>query len=414
MIHIFAGREAGAPSQGDFIGINKIFLYTQRVLTASSQESSSNNNSLLKAEALMAEAAKDQMVGASCLAVQNGEIIFQHSAGLRDHKESAKTDERTIYDVGSLTGSLVTCNLVMQLVAEGRLKLSDRVSKYLQNFGVLGKASITVAHLLSHTAGLPHHYSFQKDLPDMSSSALVGAKTVRGSKDALYNAVNRMALKAEPGIRHQWSEIGWLVLGFLLETVTSTELDDLADKRIFKPLHLRSTSYLNQDKLSKQKLEVNKGCFASSGKCPVRNADIKAAPFDFVTWAIGGVSGHAGLFSNVVDLATLGHEILGSCRNMSDFVPADLASHFSYAENESRISFNYGWQDLASSPELSKAKFSKKAFGRASILGSALWIDPEKNLVIALTANRKNPTDTSKRFDQFRAELATAILEAAH
>jgi CubicO group peptidase (beta-lactamase class C family) len=369
-----------------------------------------------KANQLILEATKDcsLAVGVSCIAVKAGEILFQSCAGLKDAHDSSPIDERTVFDVGSLTGSLVTTNLIMQLVDEGRIKLNDRVSKYLQNFGVLGKAQITVAQLLTHTSGLPHHYSFQKDLPDLSSRALVGAKTTRGSKDALINAVNRMHLRAEPGVKHQWSEIGLLVLGLLVESITGLELDDLAEKRIFKPLKLKSTSFLNSDKFSKQKLSIDREMFAASGRCPFRGKEVRAEPFDLVAMALGGVSGYAGLFTSIVDLAVLGNEVLNSLFFDDRLINSRLAEYFCYAESDDRIAYNYGWQDLASIPELQKAKFSKRAFGRCSSLGSALLIDPEQRLVIAIAANRKNISDNQKRFDQFRAELASILVQAGH
>lgn len=365
---------------------------------------------------LMAAANNDGLaVGASCLAVCSGEVFFQEAYGRKSATSTNATTEsistETVFDIGSLTGSLVTASLAMQLIADGRLRLEDRVSRHLQNFGVLGKAEITVAHLLTHTSGLPQHYSFQRDLPDLSRDAIVGAKTSRGSRDALFNAVNRMSLRAEPGLKHQWSEVGLLVLGLLIETITGSTLDDLAERQLFRPLKLKSTSFISLEKLSKQKLSIDTSMIAASGKCTSRGVEILAEPFDFVARALGGVAGHAGLFSTSLDMAVFGMELLRSISSSNGVVPKSLAQYFMYSEAEGRIAYNYAWEDLASQPDLSRSQFSKKAFGRASALGSALWLDPELDLVISLTANRKNPTETSKRFDHFRADLVSALVQ---
>ena len=379
----------------------------------------SPKENLAHARSLIATAVKDEhvLLGASCIAVCGGEVFFQESAGKKssqDSKEagtSSDVDTDTVFDVGSLTGSLVTSCLAMRLIADGRLRLEDRVSRHLQNFGVLGKAEITIAHLLTHTSGLPQHYSFQRDLPDLSRDAIVGAKTSRGSRDALFNAINRMSLRAEPGLKHQWSEVGLLVLGLVIETITGATLDELAERQFFKPLRLRSTSFISLEKLSKQKLTINNSMIASSGRCSSRGVEIHGEPFDFVARALGGVAGHAGLFSTSLDLGIYGMEILRSLSSPNGLIPSGLAEYFIYSENEGRISYNYGWEDLASQPDLSRSQFSKKAFGRASSLGSALWLDPELDLVISLTANRKNPTEQSRRFEQFRADLASSLVQ---
>lgn len=387
----------------------------------SPQQTLAHARALLRG-AVSEEAGRDEsvIVGASCLAVCGGEVFFQEACGkktsttIRSEKVSNDDDDvetNTVFDIGSLTGSLVTASLVFRLIAEGRLRLEDRVSRHLQNFGVLGKAEITIAHLLTHTSGLPQHYSFQRDLPDLSRDAIVGAKTFRGSRDALFNAVNRMSLRAEPGLKHQWSEVGLLVLGLVVETITGTPLDELAEKQIFRPLRLRSTSFISLEKLSKMKLSADISKIASSGRCPMRGTDIRGEPFDFVARALGGVAGHAGLFSSALDLGIFGIEILKSMSTNRGFIPKELSEHFMYSEGDDRIAYNYAWEDLASQPDLSRSQFSKKAFGRASSLGSALWIDPDLDLVIALTANRKNPTEPSRRFEHFRAELASSLVQ---
>lgn len=377
---------------------------------------------LAHARSLISSAVTEDntVLGASCIAVCDGEVFFQESAGRKSstelkNQDSSSTDGEigtdTVFDIGSLTGSLVTACLTMRLILDGRLRLEDRVSRHLQNFGVLGKSEITIAHLLTHTAGLPQHYSFQRDLPDLSRDALVGAKTSRGSRDALFNAINRMSLRAEPGLKHQWSEVGLLVLGLVIETVTGSTLDELADRQLFKPLKLRSTSYISLEKISKQKLAIDIGILAASGRCNMRGVEIHGEPFDFVARALGGVAGHAGLFSSSLDLAIFGMEVLRSLSSENGLIPKNLAEYFMYSESEGRISYNYGWEDLASQPDLSRSQFSKKAFGRASCLGSALWLDPELDLVISLTANRRNPTEHSRKFEQFRADLVSSLVQ---
>lgn len=341
---------------------------------------------------------------AHCLAVKNERVFFRFSSDGRDN---------LVYDLGSLTGSIVTTSLILFLIAEGRIKLEDRVSRYLQNFGVLGKAGITIAHLLTHTAGLPSHYSFQKDLPDLSHSAVLGAKTSRGSRESLFNAVNRMALKSEPGLRYQWSEIGFLVLGLMIETITGSSIDELAEKYIFNPLLLKSTSFISSEKLTKFNLSVDLDAMASSGKCPVRAAEIRGEPFDFVARALGGVAGHAGLFSNLAELACLGVELCRASRGKSIiYSPENLqlfsAVSSSVAEESGRLPNSYGWQDLSSFSE-----FSASAFGRATALGSSLWVDPDQDLVIAITANRRNPTEPSRKLESFRLELANKLVRAS-
>lgn len=399
----------------------------------SPQQSIAQARSLLK-HAVSTEPGRDEplVAGASCLAVCAGEVFFQEAFGtkcqvsLQSEQDSGLSSEakgksnaheeetvdiNSVFDVGSLTGSLVTALLAFRLVADGRLRFEDRVSRHLQNFGVLGKAEITIAHLLTHTSGLPQHYSFQRDLPDLSRDAIVGAKTFRGSRDALFNAVNRMSLRAEPGLRHQWSEVGLLVLGLVVETITGTPLGELAEKQLFRPLRLRSTNFLSLEKMSKMKLSADISKIASSGRCPMRGSEVRGEPFDFVARALGGVAGHAGLFSSALDLGVFGMEILKCLSSNRGLVPPQLAQYFMYAEGEDRIAYNYGWEDLASQPDLSRSQFSKKAFGRASSLGSALWLDPDLDLVICLTANRKNPTEPQRRFEQFRAELASTLVD---
>ena len=287
--------------------------------------------------------------------------------------------ERTIFDLASLTKVIATTPAVMKLLDQGRIALSDPLSRWFPEFANSGREEITLLNLLTHTSGLDD----------------VGVS----SEQAMQSAVRKAAAekyRSRPGTRFHYADINFILLGELVRRVSGEPLNAFCQEQIYGPLGTSQTMFLPPRDLS--------GCIA-----PTASGESCGIVQDPNARRLGGVAGHAGLFSSAYDLSRFARMILGGGmlddrRVLSERIVAQMTSP--YLSNNGAVTRGLGW-DISSPFSAPKGSlFSRSSFGHTGYSGSSIWIDPAQDLFVILLTNRVNYHDVHS-FNQLRRDVST-------
>jgi len=349
--------------------------------------------------ALLDRAVADGAFPGGVLAVGWNNQLAVHAFGLLEREgEAYETDEDSMYDVASLTKPIVTTTAVMMLVQQGRLDLNEPVEEYLPGFAAAAKsdpnsawrARVTVRMLLLHDSGLPDHREFYKE-----------AK----GHIAILARVLAEPLVREPGTQIEYSDLGFILLGEIVERLSGESLDAFAKEEIFSTLGM-DRSMFNPPRRLREDIAPTEMDSA------FRKRMVWGEVHDENASAMGGVSGNAGLFSTAGDLAAFAQMILnggiyGHDRLLSRATVREFTARVAIGDSARTL----GW-DVPSAPSSSGRYFSAKSFGHTGFTGTSLWIDPERKLFVVLLTNRVHPTRANEKIRQVRPALHDAIFEA--
>lgn len=369
----------------------------------------------------MEEGIENQVApGAALLVGKFGEIVFTHACGqryLRPERpiEANKMAIDTVFDIGAITSVLVTTTLVMQLVENGKLRLDDKVSRFVQGFGVLGKSLITIEHLLTHTSGIVGAHAFYEELSKANSGARLGIMTSRGAKDQIINTIIRMSLKYETGSKQVYSELGFIVLGYIVEMLTGLGLEKAAHRYIFQPLMMKSSSFIDLSMIKRRGIHPVTDMIAPTEDCPWRKRVLCGEVHDENAWAMGGIAGHSGLFSTVFDTHLFASEILSAYRGSSSFLKRQTLLDFwkpVQATANQDASRRAGWDSPSDENGMESSKLSENAVGIQGSTGCSLWLEPDDGLEIILFTNRIHPSRSNKKIQSFRSQLHSLAVSA--
>ncbi len=371
--------------------------------------------------------------GAVLLVGKQGEIIFEESIGKLYHPDfgpDTRTSIDTVFDIASLTQPVVTSSLIMMLVENGKLKLKDHVTRYAPGFGVHGKSDILIKHLLDHSAGFPHWHPYFEEIVELSSSSRIGMLASAAAKEHVYQQINRQMVKGKPGTKQVFSDIGYIVLGQIIERLVGAPLHKVAQKMLFHPLGMRSTSFVDLSLFKRGSIEAVPDMVAPTEDCPWRKRVICSEVHDDNAWAMGGVSGHGGCFSAARDLHTFASHLIGAYFGQDSFISqatvrefffpwvdpeADFTEFDAEVRQSSRLESNrwrYGWEAPHEENGMLGAGLSPFAIGHAGFTGCSLWLEPEAGVDIILLSNRIHPTRNNKKIKEFRPLIHAAIVEA--
>jgi CubicO group peptidase (beta-lactamase class C family) len=287
---------------------------------------------------------------------------LSHAAG------AAKVDADTIYDTASLTKPVVTTTLAAMLYEQGQLDISALVGRYLPEWtrgaNAKPRARVTVAHLLAHASGLPAHEDY-----------FLKAK---GQAEILARAVAQ-PLAYEPGSKTIYSDIGFILLGAIIESVTGRGLDELATERIFAPLGMANTMFRPPKSLRAR--------IAPTERAGARKQLVHGEVHDENAWAMGGVAGHAGMFSTGPDLAIFCQMLLnGGIYAHERILRRKTVAEFTSPNPLAANTRTLGW-NVPTERSSSGKYFSKQSIGHTGFTGTSIWIDPAKELFVVLLTN---------------------------
>jgi CubicO group peptidase (beta-lactamase class C family) len=302
--------------------------------------------------------------GAAVIVGRDGAAVMEQGFGHLDWSRSSArvSPTQTIYDLASLTKVIGTTTAIMVLYDQGRIKLDDRVVQYLPEFTGGDKDSVTIRQLLEHRSGLPA----DRDLWRLAHTP-----------EEARQIVLTTPLDAKPGARYVYSDLGAITLGFIVEKVSGEGLDKFLHDWVFEPLGMTSTFFLPADSLKPR--------IAPTEITSARGYPLRGEVNDENAYALGGVAGHAGLFSTAADLSVFAEMMLnGGEYNGIRIVSDSTVKLFTTRAAGSRA---LGWA-MADGQWGSGRFLSDDAYGHVGYTGTSLWIDPDRHMFVLMLTNR--------------------------
>ncbi len=310
----------------------------------------------------------------------------------------------TLFDLASLTKVLVTTLLVMKEYQTGSLDLDAPLDRLLPSHYPPDKGALTLRQLLAHAAGLPAHVPFYRDRSPIPADP-------EAQRSEVFRAVLATPLACQPGSETRYSDLGFIMLGELLELLGGDRLDHLSEKHLFAPLGLKQTCFVHLgDPLPQARLPEH--AFASTENCPWRGRVLCGQVHDENAFLLLGVAGHAGLFSTLDEVQLLVRLLLRCQAGRSTFLRADTLATFTERQHLTPDSSRaLGW-DTPSTGTTCGHHFSPRTFGHTGFTGTSVWLDPEGERFVVLLSNRVHPSRNNTQFQQFRPQLHDLAMAA--
>ncbi|HEV3440462.1 MAG TPA: serine hydrolase domain-containing protein [Gemmata sp.] len=337
--------------------------------------------------------------GAVVVVVHADEVVFRKAYGLRAIKpEPIPMTLDTVFDLASLTKPIATATSMMLLIEQGKLSPDDLVSKHWPAFAANGKDKVPIAHLLLHTSGL----TADNAISDYADGKAKARERIPGLK-----------LEAPPGTRFKYSDVGFIVLGEVVELVSGMPVDAFAKKHVFDPLKMTDTTFLPGEALKKR--------IAPTG---LRDSKIILGEVhDPRSFKLGGVAGHAGLFASADDIARFcrmllrggeldGTRILAEKTVKLFTEPHPIPGPVGKDGVPSKLARSYGWDVNTSYSAQRGELFTKgEGYGHTGFTGTSIWVDPGTKTAVIVLTNRVHPDDKGN-VTQLRREIGTAVARA--
>ena len=311
------------------------------------------------------------------------------TAGRLDWGPSPAPDASTVWDLASLTKVVGMTSAVAQLVESGRVSLDAPVQRYLPEWTGRNKDRVTVRHLITHQSGLP---AFKQHFK------------LNVSPDSTLRLFMSEPLDTVPGVRMVYSDIGAILLGKIVERVSGEPLDVYLARNVFEPLGMRDTRYRPPAALLPR--------IAPTEKDPWRGRHLRGEVHDENAFALGGVSGHAGLFSTAHDLDRFARAYLnGGVLDGVRLAKPETLRLFTTVSDSAFSSRALGWDTPARNSSGGRY-LMRPAFGHTGYTGTSLWIAPQHDLYVMLLTNRVNPTRERGGIAPVRVAVADAAMTA--
>jgi len=345
---------------------------------------------LIRMDRAVEQAIKQHKLPGGVLWFQHGDQVYRQAYGHRSLKPQPEAmTEDTLFDAASLTKVIATAPSIMKLVESGDLELEAPVARYLPDFGAHGKEGITVRQLMTHTSGL---------LPGLSLS-----QPWSGVETAFKLACDQ-TLQSQPDTQFKYSDINYIVLGVLVERVSGKPLDEYASEMIFEPLSMDHTRFL-PPKAWHQRV------------APTTEVDgryLRGVVHDPTSRRMGGVAGHAGLFTCTTDLARFARMMLGegSLEGVTVFKPATIAlmtAIHTPSSMEAKRALGWDVDTAYSSPR--GYHFPMGSYGHTGWTGTSIWLVPQTHTFLIFLSNRNHPTEDGSVV-ALRRTLATIAAES--
>ncbi len=331
---------------------------------------------------------RGQLPGAVVLVARDGKVVFHKAYGSRSKQPAdIPMTVDTVFDLASLTKPLATATSIMLLLEQGKLRLSDRAAQYVPEFGSKGKDKITIEQLLLHTSGL----IADNPLSDYAD----------GPPKA-FERIHELTPTSEPGARFVYSDVGFLVLGEIVERISGEPLDVFARRNIFAPLGLRETTFKPGKPLAERAAPTEQ----REGRW------MQGEVHDPRSYQLAGVAGHAGLFSTADEIAVYAQMLLngGSYSGKRILSPATvrlMTTARPVPGGQRALGWDVNTRYSSNRGEL----FGPTSFGHTGFTGTSIWVDPASRTTVIFLSNRVHP-DGRGNINQLRGQVATLAAAA--
>jgi CubicO group peptidase (beta-lactamase class C family) len=304
---------------------------------------------------------------------------------------------------------------IMLLVREKKIRLADRVTRFFPTFGILGKNGATLRQLLNHSAGLAPWRPFYEDILKAERAGKINFVASRAANHYVLEQIHRDRPASPPGARAVYSDLGYMILGEIVEEISGSTLDRFCQDKIFKPLGLRSTAFVDLTQIRTKRLQPVAEMIAPTENCPWRKKILCGEVHDDNAYAMGGVVGHAGLFSCARDIHRLVASLSRCLHGKDIFWPQPLVEEFCKKDASVKDStYALGWDTPSTTNSASGKYFSPRSVGHLGFTGTSIWWDQQKDCHIILLSNRVHPTRKNEKIREFRPHVHDLIMQTLH
>jgi uncharacterized protein YbbC (DUF1343 family)/CubicO group peptidase (beta-lactamase class C family) len=367
--------------------ILRFFLMVPVILALCTELPAQNASALSSVDQIMnAAVSRGTIPGAVVLIGHDGAVVYRKAFGMRSlepAKEAMTLD--TIFDIASMTKCIATATSVMKLVEEGKVRLNDPAAAYLPEFARNGKENITVRQLLTHFSGL------REDLD---------LKQAWKGRDAAYQMVMDEKPAFPPGSRFLYSDINFETLGFLVEKVSGLSLNEYAAANVFEPLGMKETRFLPPAQWRSR---------TAPTVYDENHQMLRGTVHDPAARRMGGVAGHAGVFSTADDLSKYAQDLLSGFHVLSALSVEKMSTPQQPPTAASLRGL--GW-DIDSPFSSNRGDFLPVgSFGHTGFTGTSIWIDPVTNSYVIILTNAVHPRGYNSQVVSLRARVASAVAQ---
>jgi CubicO group peptidase (beta-lactamase class C family) len=353
---------------------------------------------MTQVEQLMQQALSAKVFpGAVLLVSQSSRVTFFEAYGYTNLFTQAPMAKETVFDLASLTKPLATTLSIIKLIQDQRLDLEHELGFLLPQFRNSDKSKVKLKHLLYHNSGLPDYRPYYQDLMRFPQGDRSEALRVLLVKEPLIHVTGETAV---------YSDLGFMILAWVIETISGQRLDRFVGEQVYAPLGL--------DKLFFVDLNSSAALtgFAATERCPWRGFLLEGQVHDDNAYAVGGIDGHAGLFGTAADIHSLLSELLtANC-------DPDAVTHFPHAlvrkffKPLSGSDRTLGFDTPSRTESSCGAYFSANSVGHLGYTGTSFWLDLDQSIIVVLLTNRVHPTRDNETIKTFRPQLHDAVMQS--
>ena len=339
--------------------------------------------------------------GAVLLVSVEDKIKYHKAFGFSDIFSKMRMEKNSIFDLASLTKPLSTSLAVFKLFEKNQLLLEQNLSSIMPNEFLKDKTEITIRQLLNHTSGLPAHKEYFKEIKNFE-------KLFRREK--LHELIIQELLVSQPGEKQVYSDLGFIILAWIVEVIAGERIDQFVDKQIYKLLNINDLFFVDTFNPDSSFSDDQYKRIVPTEKCPWRKKLLRAEVHDDNAWAAGGIEGHAGLFGDAFSVWQIAMEIMNALSG-KDTQVLDRDLFLKFMAREKKSEFRSGF-DIPSKYGSSSGKyFSDTSVGHLGYTGTSFWIDPEKSIIVILLTNRVHPDRKNEKIKLFRPQIHNLIME---
>ncbi len=346
---------------------------------------------------LMKEALSNNIFPGGVLLVSTDDtVVFSEAYGYADILSQRLITRDTVFDLASLTKPLATTLAVMRLVQKAELGLKQNIGSILPRFKSTEKGQINIEHLLYHNSGLSDYRPYYKSLSKFEPN---------NRRDALRELLVEEPLIKPVGKQVLYSDIGFMILSWVIEKVSGNRLDRFVTEEIYSPLGLENLFFVDVES------KPRKARFAATEFCTWRNVLLNGVVHDENAYVVGGVEGHAGLFGTADDVYRLLSVLLSVFHGRSEdhIFEKELLQTFFKPRVDTGRGLGFDTPSLTGSS--CGLYFSKKSVGHLGFTGTSFWMDLDRNVIVILLTNRVHPSRDNNKIKAFRPKLHDMVMD---
>ena len=339
--------------------------------------------------------------GAVLLVSVEDEIKHYRSFGVSDIFSKKAMQRDSIFDLASLTKPLSTAMAIFKLIELKKLFLETSLLAIIPKTSSKDKADITIRQLLHHTSGFAAHKEYFKKL-------MACEEDLRRGK--LRDLIIKEPLVSEPGVNQIYSDLGFIILAWIVEIISGERIDRFVNRQVYKLLEIDDLFFIDNFSPDPFSLDDLYARIVPTEQCPWRKKLLRAEVHDDNAWAAGGIEGHAGLFGNAFSVWQILMEIMNALKGKETKVlNSNLMQKFMAKEKKSE--FRAGFDTPSKYGSSSGKYFSDQSIGHLGFTGTSFWMDPEKSIIIIMLTNRVHPDRNNEKIKFFRPQIHNLIME---